>query len=236
MKRTLLSIALAFAVSTAFAQVEKKENRVRIVTIENGQKKVFEKEFSDDADMEKELKNMEDSVNIKIGKNKVVTVDVRRGKGRIMENDKDVKIFNFRGPEGDKDMFIVAPHAPGMPDMPDMPDAPMAPRGGRKMIKRLEGMHLNLIEDQKSATIKDLHIQPNAPFNGKLNVHFNAPQKGNVTISITDINGKELANEQIKDFQGDYLGQVDIKKNTKGVYFIRVTQGEDGAVRRIKVD
>ncbi|MEY2794281.1 MAG: hypothetical protein RJA76_2273, partial [Bacteroidota bacterium] len=73
-------------------------------------------------------------------------------------------------------------------------------------------------------------------FNGKFNIHFKAPEKGTVTIAVTDLNGKELAAEQIKDFQGDYLGQIDIKKSAKGVYFIRVTQGNDGAVRRVKVD
>ena len=93
-----------------------------------------------------------------------------------------------------------------------------------------------MMKEQMSTTIHGLHIQPNAPFNGKFNVHFNVPEKGTVTIVVTDVNGKELATEQIKDFQGDYLGQIDTKKSAKGVYFIRVTQGSDGAVRRVKVD
>jgi hypothetical protein len=69
-----------------------------------------------------------------------------------------------------------------------------------------------------------------------LNVEFTAPEKGNVTIAVTDVNGKEIASEVLKDFQGDYLGQIDLKKAGAGVYFLRVTQGNDGAVRRIKVD
>jgi hypothetical protein len=39
----------------------------------------------------------------------------------------------------------------------------------------------------------------------------------------------------VKDFQGDYLGQIDLKKAGAGVYFLRVTQGNDGAVRRVEV-
>jgi hypothetical protein len=52
---------------------------------------------------------------------------------------------------------------------------------------------------------------------------------------VTDVNGKEIATETVKDFQGDYLGQIDLKKAGAGVYFLRVTQGNDGAVRRVEV-
>ena len=53
---------------------------------------------------------------------------------------------------------------------------------------------------------------------------------------MTDVNGKEIATEQLKDFQGVYLGQIDLKKSGPGVYFIRVSQANDGAVRRVKID
>jgi hypothetical protein len=87
-----------------------------------------------------------------------------------------------------------------------------------------------------SKTITGLISYPNKPFNGKLNVRFKAPEKGNVTISVTDVNGKEITSEQIKDFSGLYLGQIDVKKSGAGVYFVRVTQSNDGAVRRVLVD
>jgi hypothetical protein len=103
-----------------------------------------------------------------------------------------------------------------------------AGKGGDKMG------HENQMNGSK--TIKGLISYPNQPFNGKLNVRFKAPEKGNITISVTDVNGKEISSEQIKDFSGLYLGQVDLKKSGPGVYFVRVTQSNDGAVRRVKVD
>ena len=104
--------------------------------------------------------------------------------------------------------------------------------------RRMEGRNKMGFEHQKngSKTIHGLISYPNKPFNGKLNVRFKAPEKGNVTISVTDVNGKEIASEQIKDFSGLYLGQIDVKKSGAGVYFVRVTQSNDGAVRRIQVD
>jgi hypothetical protein len=115
---------------------------------------------------------------------------------------------------------------------------------GRKTMRggmafgRMGGRNKMIIEHQKngSKTINGLISYPNKPFNGKLNVRFKAPEKGNVTISVTDVNGKEIASEQIKDFSGLYLGQIDVKKSGAGVYFVRVTQSNDGAVRRVQVD
>jgi len=115
---------------------------------------------------------------------------------------------------------------------------------GRKRMKgamafgRMGGRNKMGFENQLngSKTINGLISYPNKPFNGKLNVRFKAPEKGNVTISVTDVNGKEIASEQIKDFSGLYLGQIDVKKSGPGVYFVRVTQSNDGAVRRVKVD
>ena len=115
---------------------------------------------------------------------------------------------------------------------------------GRKRMRgamafgRMGGRNKMEFENQKngSKTINGLISYPNKPFNGKLNVRFKAPEKGNVTISVTDVNGKEIASEQIKDFSGLYLGQIDVKKSGAGVYFVRVTQSNDGAVRRVQVD
>ena len=102
-------------------------------------------------------------------------------------------------------------------------------------MKAFRKIHKDVL-GEGSKTIHGLKATPNKPFNGKISVKFNAPEKGNVTIAVTDVNGKEIASELVKDFQGKYLGQIDLKKAGAGVYFLRVTQGNDGAVRRIKVD
>jgi hypothetical protein len=166
------------------------------------------------------------------------------GKGRMIirrmqkgENPADVLIFRDNdsinpnmGPRRNFDMQGPPPFAKFM--------------GGRKKMRgamasgRMGGRNKMGFEHQKngSKTIHGLISYPNKPFNGKLNVRFKAPEKGNVTISVTDVNGKEIASEQIKDFSGLYLGQIDVKKSGPGVYFVRVTQSNDGAVRRVKVE
>jgi hypothetical protein len=144
----------------------------------------------------------------------------RGGPGMALapEAQKNVMIFRGEGgPEGLKKEFNI------------QLDGPMGgPSMGLKKLKKWA-------EEKGSKTIHGLSGKQNQPFNGKLNVRFNAPEKGNVTIAVTDVNGKEIATEIVKDFQGDYLGQIDLKKAGTGVYFLRVTQGNDGAVRRVEV-
>lgn len=88
----------------------------------------------------------------------------------------------------------------------------------------------------ESKTIKALKIYPNKPFDNKLNLKFYAPEKGDVSVTVTDINGKEVGSQKIKDFQGDFMGQVDLKKNVKGTVFVTVIQKEDGTSKRVVVE
>jgi hypothetical protein len=108
------------------------------------------------------------------------------------------------------------------------------------MVKKFK---FNLDGDMKdfdfmneSKTVKALKIYPNKPFDNKLNLKFYAPEKGDVSVIVTDISGKEVGSQKFKDFQGDFMGQVDLKKNVKGTLFVTVTQGQDGTAKRVVVE
>lgn len=88
----------------------------------------------------------------------------------------------------------------------------------------------------KPSTIRGLEAFPNNPDHEQLNVRFTAPTKGDISIIVTNTKGKEVAKREIKDFSGEFVGQIDLGKNSKGTYFITVTQNEDGAVKRIVID
>ena len=183
---------------------------------------------------------------------------------RILRNGnapKDIMIFkseegkdgaivleDIKGGSNESFNIQIEKDGPGGPGGPGRFGGPMQFRGrfapgmnGRMgaQMNEFRKKRKDFMEKQKqqaSKTIKGLFAYPNKPFNGKLNIRFDAPEKGNVSIAVTDVNGKEIATEQLKDFQGVYLGQIDLKKSGPGVYFIRVSQGNDGAVRRVKID
>ena len=88
----------------------------------------------------------------------------------------------------------------------------------------------------KPSTIRGLDAYPNNPDREQLNIRFTAPTKGDVTIVVANARGKEIARREIKDFAGEYVGQIDLGKKAQGAYFLTVTQQEDGAVKRVIVD
>ncbi|MFC5412815.1 T9SS type A sorting domain-containing protein [Larkinella bovis] len=93
----------------------------------------------------------------------------------------------------------------------------------------------SLDEGAKASTIRNLQVYPNNPETNQLNVRFTAPAKGDIHIRVTNPDGKEIAKKDVKDFSGSYAGQIDIDKKAKGVYFVNVTQNDDGAVKRIVI-
>lgn len=88
----------------------------------------------------------------------------------------------------------------------------------------------------KPSTIRGLDAYPNNPDRDQLNVRFTAPSKGDVSIIVTNPKGKEVAKREIKDFSGEFVGQIELGKKSQGTYFITVTQNEDGAVKRVVID
>lgn len=88
----------------------------------------------------------------------------------------------------------------------------------------------------KPSSIRGLEAFSNNPEKEQLNVRFYAPNKGDVTISVTDTKGRQVAKKEIKDFEGDFVGQIELDKNAKGTYFLQVIQNEDGAVKRIVIN
>lgn len=248
----LFTTALAICISAAAFAQEKQEATVKIVVIENGKERIIEKKFSDSDKADAEVKKFSDSLEINVnasgGKRKIIRMDVNKSHSRMSDQPGNVIIERIEGgAEGGPDKrVIIRRGGPGMaPDneimtflgkQSPMPnqfnielDGPMG-RPGMKM----KGMR-KMMQEKGSKTIQGLSGKQNQPFNGKLNVRFNAPSKGNVSIAVSDVNGKEIATESVKDFQGDFLGQIDLKKAATGVYFLRVTQGNDGAVRRVEI-
>ncbi|AUD06354.1 T9SS type A sorting domain-containing protein [Spirosoma pollinicola] len=104
----------------------------------------------------------------------------------------------------------------------------------RQLVRPFEDWARNF--NGKASTIRGLDAYPNNPDRDQLNVRFTAPTKGDVSIVVTNTKGKEVAKRDIKDFSGEFVGQIDLGKKAQGTYFITVTQNEDGAVKRIVVE
>lgn len=70
---------------------------------------------------------------------------------------------------------------------------------------------------------EELSFFPN-PNNGKFMVKFQLPQKEKVTVTISDLYGREVFKDEVDNFGGLYERQIDLSQNAKGTYFLQIMQ------------
>lgn len=80
--------------------------------------------------------------------------------------------------------------------------------------------------------IEKMNFYPN-PNTGRFNLSFNLPEKGDAEINIMNMDGKNVYKEKLTSFSGNYDKEIDISKNAKGVYFVKVEQGKHSQVKKI---
>lgn len=81
----------------------------------------------------------------------------------------------------------------------------------------------------------DLNYYPN-PSSGKFNLKFNLEQKGEVTVKVMDILGKEVYKETILDFGGMYDNKLNLTGHEKGVYVLQILQNKKALSRKILIE
>lgn len=83
--------------------------------------------------------------------------------------------------------------------------------------------------------VADMNLYPN-PNTGKFNLAFNLPKKGDTEISVLNSEGKAVYKESLPAFSGNYDKEIDISKNAKGIYFVKVEQGKHSQVKKIVME
>lgn len=86
-----------------------------------------------------------------------------------------------------------------------------------------------------SRTVRAVSINPNRPFDGYLNLRFAVREKGDVLITVTDTKGKEQGKKELKDFEGEFTGQIKLKDAASGILFVNIVQNEDGVSQRVSL-
>jgi hypothetical protein len=90
------------------------------------------------------------------------------------------------------------------------------------------------IEDVANGTINDINVYPN-PNTGKFNIAFNAQTTEPVTITVIDLLGREVYNQRLDNFSGDYNGSIDLSNVDKGIYSLWLQSGNIKANKKVVV-
>lgn len=90
------------------------------------------------------------------------------------------------------------------------------------------------VSDNKLAVDK-MDFYPN-PSNGKFNLKFNLKEKGDTEINVMNMEGKKIYSEKLKAFSGNYDKEIDISSNPKGIYFVKIDQGEHSQLKKLVLE
>lgn len=92
-----------------------------------------------------------------------------------------------------------------------------------------------ITEPKEKLEIHEMQASPN-PSNGKFRVSFSSTEKTPAVLNVKNIEGREIYNEQIKDFNGSYDKEIDLQSKDKGIYFVTVTQGARSSTKKLVVE
>lgn len=88
--------------------------------------------------------------------------------------------------------------------------------------------------EKQSLNVEYLTTSPN-PNNGQMKIRF-AGLAVPTTIQVLDLNGKEVYNEKLNEFDGVYNKDIDIKNEAKGTLILKIIQGDKIMTQKIIVE
>ena len=85
-----------------------------------------------------------------------------------------------------------------------------------------------------SSSVRGLRVVPGQN-RGFFDLNFAVANRGDVAISVADTEGREVFREKMRDLEGTCNRSLDLRKLAPGVYFLTVTQNQDGLVKRLVI-
>jgi hypothetical protein len=108
------------------------------------------------------------------------------------------------------------------------------PHGKKYIITRKkQPLESGSFWEDSEASIHNLKVTPQS--GGFVNVSFFLPAKGDVLLKVTNIQGKEVLSEKWKAADGKQNRHLNLSRQPKGVYFVTITQNNDGEVKRVEL-
>ena len=90
-------------------------------------------------------------------------------------------------------------------------------------------MTIGVTENELS---RSLNIFPN-PSTGEFTIAFDLEKAQDITISVVDALGREISNEIIARAEGATQHKLDLTNQARGLYFVKITAGENTIVKKI---
>ena len=84
--------------------------------------------------------------------------------------------------------------------------------------------------------LNDLSFYPNPSRNGKIKVRFTTPEEGDLSIKVSNLDGREVFSRYFDRFSGIYSESIDLSGQKEGIYLLEIAQGKKRLVKKLVVN
>jgi hypothetical protein len=257
--KPVIAIALAFiAITGAYAQnkpeTKKEQYRIKVVTEENGNRKVIDTVFNNLDDIKKyQQQHLPQDLPIEVPlqklSEKIVTEDITVINGdttinkniqikEINLNDAELKLMLQNDTSfGNADILNII----GMDSLPDNTQIKIIAiytkvaidEPTKEELGKTPNPEIQKAAKEKGLELKELQVYPN-PTNGQLNLTFETGVAGKTQVLLTDIQGKEVYREEITTTAAQTVQRsIDIGGQSSGTYFLKISNNDKSTVKKI---
>ena len=82
--------------------------------------------------------------------------------------------------------------------------------------------------------LEKLEMYPN-PTQDVVNIRFTSSKKGIITISIYDVSGKKIQEDEYNSQSGEFQKEINLSSFQKGAYYLQVEQDDHSEIRKIVI-
>ena len=84
--------------------------------------------------------------------------------------------------------------------------------------------------------LEDLSFYPNPSSSGKLKIRFTTPEQGELSIKVSNLEGKDVFNRYFESFSGRYSETIDLSGQNEGIYLLEIVQGKRKVTRKVIIN
>lgn len=92
------------------------------------------------------------------------------------------------------------------------------------------------VDDNYKLELEGLNFYPNPSSNGRFKVRFNVPQEGELSIKVSNLEGKEVFSRYFERFGGLYSEMIDLSGQNDGIYLLEISQGKKRLTKKIVIN
>lgn len=92
------------------------------------------------------------------------------------------------------------------------------------------------VDEDYKLELEELTFYPNPSSNGRFKVRFDVPNEDELSIKVSNLDGKEVFSRYFERFSGTYAEMIDLSGQNDGIYLLEISQGKKRLTKKIVIN